>query len=325
MIMASTKTRAFIIAAVSTALIAVAPHARAQQDAASAEALFRDGMTLLDSGRYAEACQKLADSHKLDPASGTLLALALCHEKQGHTASAWAAYVDAANLARRDGRRDREETAQRRAAELEKQLARLTIDLSPAARAITGIDVKRDGQSVPASAIGSPLPIDPGEHVIEASAPRKRPTRLTVRIEPSNATAVTIPDLADEVAAAPASADPVHAEEPRGFHPRRTLGVIIGGVGLASIAAGGLFGMQAFSKADESRERCPSSRCSDRSALDLNDDARAAATLSNVFIGVGAAAAVAGAVLFFTAPTSRSTARLRLDVGAGAIFLGGEL
>lgn len=306
--------------------MSLAAHARAQQDAAAAEALFREGMVLLDSGRYGEACQKLGDSQKLDPASGTLLALALCHEKQGHTASAWASYVDAASLARRDGRRDREESAQRRAAELEKQLSRLTIDLSVGARAIAGIEVRRDGQPVPASALGSPLPIDPGEHVVEATAPRRRPARLTVRIGPSEATAVTIPVLEEETVQPPplTHREPAQSDEPSGVHPRRTFGVILGGVGLASIAVGGLFGMQAFSKADESRERCPSSRCADRSAFELNDDARTAATVSNVFIGVGAAAAVAGAVLFFTAPASR-TARLRVDVGAGAVFLGGEL
>ena len=50
-------------------------------DAATAEALFREGRTLMDAGNYTAACPKLAESYAQDAATGTLLALGMCQER----------------------------------------------------------------------------------------------------------------------------------------------------------------------------------------------------------------------------------------------------
>src|SRR5580692_4091789 len=89
------------------ALLLVTASAGAQGNSAIAESLFRDGKKLLERKRYDEACPKFAESARLDPSSGVELALGLCYEGQGKTASAWGAFVNAASLARRDGRKDR--------------------------------------------------------------------------------------------------------------------------------------------------------------------------------------------------------------------------
>src|SRR5688572_3592069 len=112
---------------VAAATLAAAGPARAQGrgvSIATAEALFREGTALLDEKKFAEACPKLAESHRLDPATGTLLALAFCHEGEGRLASAWAEFAEVAGRAREEGRTDRELVAREHAANLEPRLAR---------------------------------------------------------------------------------------------------------------------------------------------------------------------------------------------------------
>src|SRR5688500_18545046 len=70
-------------------------------DKALAEVLFREGRQLLQRGETDAACEKFAESHRLDEALGTLLNLAVCHESQGRFASAWAEFHQAAATARR--------------------------------------------------------------------------------------------------------------------------------------------------------------------------------------------------------------------------------
>ena len=81
--------------------------AHAQTGEAVAESLFRDGKQLFQSDDFEHACPKLAQSYQIDPAGGTALLLAICYEKQGRLASAWARYNDALVLAKRDAREDR--------------------------------------------------------------------------------------------------------------------------------------------------------------------------------------------------------------------------
>ena len=102
------------------------------EDAALATTLFQDGRALMAAGRLAEACPKLEESQRLDPGGGTLLNLALCHEQAGRLARSWSEFNDAAAVARRDGRRDRELAADSHAAALWPRLSKLTVSVPPA-------------------------------------------------------------------------------------------------------------------------------------------------------------------------------------------------
>src|SRR5262249_17702632 len=139
---------------------------------------------------------KLAESQRLAPGTGALLALALCHEKEGKTASAWAEFREVAPVARRDGRADRSQMAEEHAAALEPKLARLTVTGDPETAGVVGLVVRRDGAEMNRAAWGTPAPVDAGEWRLEASAPGRLPWRTVVTIRDGEDKSVAVPALA---------------------------------------------------------------------------------------------------------------------------------
>ena len=117
-------------------------HASSGQDIATAQALFDEAKRLMKAGKFAEACPKLTESQRLDPAAGTMVALALCHESEGKTASAWAEFGEVLSDARRDRRADREQAAQQHLKVLEPKLTRVVVTV---VAEVPGLEVRRDG------------------------------------------------------------------------------------------------------------------------------------------------------------------------------------
>src|SRR5215510_1345498 len=118
---------------------------------AAANALFEEGKRLITAGDIDHACPKFEASLQLLDQLGVRLNLADCHERQGRTASAWAEFREAASQA------DRRGDARKRVDALTPRLTKLQISV-PSGSQLPGLTVRRDGETVPSEALGSPLP-----------------------------------------------------------------------------------------------------------------------------------------------------------------------
>jgi hypothetical protein len=214
----------FLLAAASFAVVSSPRPALAidPQEQQLAQALFEEGRRLMDKKRYAEACPKLAESHRLDPAGGTVLNLAICHEKEGKLATAHVDYNEALALATRDARKDRQQIAREHIASIETVLPRITIAVAPASD-VEGLEVRLDGFVMRRAAWGVATPVDPGNHVVEATAPSRVPWSTKLGIEPSQRKTVEVPALvpgaAPIVQIGPAPSTNLLPERPRARSP----------------------------------------------------------------------------------------------------------
>jgi hypothetical protein len=267
-------------------------------------------------------------------------ALASCHEAEGKLASAWAEYNETNERARRDGNAERAEVARQRAAALEPRLAKLAIMLAPGA-SVPDLKIKRGAIVLGSGSIGTPLPIDRGEHVIEASAPGFQPwsTRITIadgatqvltipRLSPA-ASGVAPPAPAREPApsAAPGPAPtpdplpvPVAAEKPRekASVPLRPIGIVAIVGGVLAAGAGTFFGLRAIKRNDESNSNghCAGDVC-DTEGVRIRREARSSGGTSTVMFVVSGVLTGGGIVLFALGGGGEKKTAARLSPALG--------
>lgn len=280
--------------------------AQTETRAAVAEALYRQARDLMAAGKFDEACPKFAESQRLDPATGTLLNLAACHEKQGKLATAWLEYSDAQMAARRDAREDRVEFARARAQELESRLSRLTLTLAPGAED-AALEIELDGASIGRAVVGAATPVDPGQHTVRVSAPGKKPWSASVEIAPAQQQSLLIPPLEMAPPEAPtpeAAPSPVGPPTPAplerdalGPRPIPTSVYLVGGVTLALVAGAGASGVAYLQKRADYQDR--------KYEADADDRRSSASRYGYLNAGMWAAAAACAGVttyLYVTRP-----------------------
>lgn len=292
---------------------------------ATAESLFREAKDLMSQGNYAEACDKLEASYAIEETLGTLLNLANCHELEGRTATAWAEFLRAAGVARSAGQAERERIARERAEQLEPKLMRLQVEVPPEVR-VEGLVVERDGVPIEEAAWGSAIPVDPGQHVVTARAPGKQTSEDTVQLLDDGETVLyelpllaplaepepTPPPAAVNVEPAPLppspTSDSLVADSDTGSG-QRTLGIVVGAVGAAGLAAGSVFGVLAKNEWDDAEAAgCGTGTCPTSDGQQSSEDANRFATFGTIGMAGGGALLLGGIVLYLTAPSNSGAA-----------------
>ena len=195
-----TLASAAILASFAIAEIAAADDADAL---ARSNALFDEGKRLLDAGRVAEACARLDESYRLAPRGGNLLNLGICHEREGKLLAARRELRDALATARRDGRADREPVAREHLAAVEAKLAWIAVTPPPNVGA--GVEIRVDGAPI-APGDWSAIAVEPGRHVVTASAAGFRAREVTLTLETGGKKETVRFDALEPLGAAPPSA-----------------------------------------------------------------------------------------------------------------------
>lgn len=193
----------------------------AQAQRAEADAEFQRGRALMAEGRTAQACAAFEASMALEAQRGTLYNLAICHDKLGKIATAWAEFVE---LGRTDSNEARAQDSRQRAAALSPRLPRMHIVTHG-----SGVKVTRNGVDV-TPLIGEQAPVDPGTYRFEARAEGREPyvasvdltaegTIVQVDIPVQRARATT----SKSVAIPPPIPEPLPGEYPRDLPHRPIL------------------------------------------------------------------------------------------------------
>ncbi|MBL9019535.1 MAG: hypothetical protein JNL83_35425 [Myxococcales bacterium] len=325
------RLRAPSIAAISLILLSISA-APAHAQNAAAEALFSDAERLLKEGKVAEACEAFEGSNRLEPRAGTLINLGLCREQNQQLASAWSAFKDALTRVK-DPKKKQLATA--RVAAIEPKLSYLTISVPDESR-VEGLTVTRNGKPVDPALWNRAVPVNGGSYKIGGSAPGheewsttvdvplelgkisvevprfKEITKLVEPPPPPPPSTVTVPPPAED------------RDSPSMFTGKRKLALGVAGVGVLAVGAAIVLGTQANGFQDDAYALCPSPSVACTRADEANDlmeKGRSRALGANIAYGVGGAAVIGAAVLWFTGAPSARERRVSIKPRANGLDL----
>lgn len=299
---------------------------QAEEDTATETAAARtmavDGLKLAQAGKCDEAVPKLERAEKLHHSAIVLSRLGECEVALGRL-------VEGTEMLRKVLR---EPMPANPTPALSKAYERAQTVLDAAKPRISGLTVSVpsppadlrltvDGQLIANTLVDSELPADPGDHVVEASAPGflratakvtlgsadKKTVTLKLDADPNApppAPASTNPDVVAPVplAAPPqtvanASAPPPQPPPP----PNRTAAYVSWGVGLVGVGVGTAFGVMTLK--DKHNLQCDGNSCPS-SQRDAVDSAKRSGNISTIAFGVGGAGLVLGTILYFSLGSS---------------------
>lgn len=182
---------------------------------------------------------------------------------------------------------------------------------------VNDVRVLIDGHPLLDRLDGTAINVDPGEHelVFEAAARPEVSKKIVFRegekLRHLRVTVAALPGSEPEAAPAPAtgSAPAAMPERARSSGSAgRAIGYVVGGVGVAGLAVGGVFGYLTMSAKQRQVDKCESpSKCSDYAgASTAHNAATTDGTISTVAFIAGGVAAATGLVLVLTAKPART-------------------
>ena len=257
-----------------------------------------------------------------------------CHEHIGKIATAWAEWNEAVDFAKREGDKRQKFAAERRD-KLVPRLPKLEIDVE---NSVPSLAVFRGDIEIVSALYGTALSVDPGEISVSVRRGDKVLKTFDVTAKEAETAKVKLDlDAIDKEFPAPkeatpptptATAAPTATVAPR---PRpspkssgqKTIGLVVGGVGVAALITAGALELVALSKKSKADQpdQCLNNYCSPN-GIDTVDSAKQFANIGQ-WVGIGGVLLTAvGVTLVVSAPSPEETARRHVPRAAFAPWVG---
>lgn len=287
--------------------LASASRARAQApvDVAAGRQLFVEALGDEEHGRFAEALAKYRRVQLFRDTANVRYRIGSSLEHLGKIVHAVDAYTVAVRLGTEGAAAADAEVvraAQARLDALSPKVAHVAIRLPspPPAEA----EVTVDGEPVAPAALAD-VPLDPGGHVVAATAKGTRPFRTQINLPEGGR--VDVPIAFEMPLVEPAPAPPPPPEGP----PYRTIGLVTGGAGGVLLIGGVVVLALRSSAISKLNEVCPSGNCPASRQEELTatrDHAKLEGPLGIALVATGVAAVGAGVFMFMLGSREAKTA-----------------
>src|SRR5215471_1294663 len=175
-------------------------------DIVRARRLFSEARTAEDARDWSTAASKLRGAISVKETAGLRFHLAYCEEQQNMLVEALADYERSEELGKQ-GNEDFVAQLPARRESLHKRIPTVTILIPPS---VADVVISVDGRVVPSSFLGKPIPLNPGPHKLNTSAPGRVVFSSEVMLKEGDALVTSAPMPPSEepnaVPAAPAAA-----------------------------------------------------------------------------------------------------------------------
>jgi hypothetical protein len=299
-------------------LVPAGAYAQSDSDKATARELYQQGQDALDAKDYKKAEDSFRRGDALFHAPTLSLGLARAQAAQGKYVEAWENYhrIIIENVTSSGPFARALDEAKKEITTVEGRRSRVTITVSGA----DGTKVILDDAPLKNEALGIERFIDPGQHVVKATADGYKPVNRPFKVDEGKAETVPITMEKDTGAPAvvppvagpgttpetPGTAQPATADvSTKGGSMNKTLGFVALGVGGAGLVAGLVTGFIALGKHSDLSNACQNGNCTADKQSDV-DSYHSMGTISTIGFVIGGVGIAGGAILLLTAPKAQT-------------------
>lgn len=272
---------------------------------------FAQALALQTGGDWAGALALLKEVAAVKPTPQVRFNIALCEERLGLLVAALGDY----ELAGADAQAQKiDQVRQEVDARLESLKARIPRVVVKRGVGADSATISLDGVSLGDSVLDSPLPVDPGPHVVDGAAAGFLPFKQSFRVAEQQTETIEVKLELEPVKVPPPPPPPA----PAAPQTMRTAGFVVGGAGIASLIASGAMFYLRHTTINDLDKQCGADRMQcPEGAQSTVDRGKLYTTLGNVTLVAGAVGLGVGATLVVLG--GRQSARASVGIAPGAV------